>query len=394
MRKLILILLSFVALVNVSCERRELVEISNTHYVRVYIKEDIKNVTMGFHENAEVRPKYKSPDILRLLLFNPQTGMLKAERFLRTKKQDERGTYYEGYIVTEPGYYNLVAYNWGTEVCIVRNYADFNGAQVYTNEIATHLKTRLSSMAKTVVRSAMRKEMQKVMQKMQAAMMVTKADERSEDRIVYDPDHLFLANCGNVYVPYTDMLDTLKTPEGDHFVAESIVKSYYLEIPVKGIEYATSSVGLVSGMAGSAWLGTASMNEADPVAIYLELQPGGDNPSGLVKAKAGSDGEGQASPTTAVMYTTFNTFGRLPDAETGLSITFDFLTTHGGSHTQTVDITDEFTSQMAQENQWIVVGDDKTIELPDPPEYPSPETGGGFKPDIGGWEDVETDIIM
>ena len=68
MRRLALILLSLIALVNLSCERRELVELSNTHYVRVYIKEDIKNVTTGFHPNAQNRPAYNQPDILRLLL--------------------------------------------------------------------------------------------------------------------------------------------------------------------------------------------------------------------------------------------------------------------------------------------------------------------------------------
>ena len=161
MRRLTLILLSIVALMNISCQRRELVELSNTHYVRVYIKEDIKNVTTGFHPNAENRPGYKSPDILRLLLADQQTGKVKAERFLREKKQDERGTYYEGYIVADPGRYDLVAYNFDTEVCIVRNYNDFNQAKVYTNEIATHIRGRVSKNAMKVVQKSMQKAMQR-----------------------------------------------------------------------------------------------------------------------------------------------------------------------------------------------------------------------------------------
>ena len=155
MKRLTLILLSLVALVNISCERRELVELSNTHYVRVYIDENIKNVTTGFHENAVNRPAYQSPDILRVLLADPQTGKLKAERFLRVKKEDERGTYYEGYIVAYPGRYNLIAYNFDTEVCIVRNYSDFNQSMVYTNEIATHLRTRVSMNAMKIEQKAM-----------------------------------------------------------------------------------------------------------------------------------------------------------------------------------------------------------------------------------------------
>ena len=386
MRRLSLILLSLIALLNISCERRELVELSNTHYVRVYIKEDIKNVTTGFHPNAERRPHYESPDLLRLLLSDPETGRLKAERFLRTKKSDDRGTYYEGYIVCDPGRYNLIAYNFDTEVCIVRNYNNYNTSKVYTNEIATHLKTRITNNAKRAVQKQMQKVIQKVMYNM--SVQGTKAGEDELGRIVYDPDHFFLANCGQVYVPYSDELDTLRTPQNDFFTAESIVKSYYVQVPVKGIDYATSSVGLVSGMSGSAWLGKAEMDENDPVTLYLELQPGEDNAAGLVKTKDGA-AEGEAE---AVMYTTFSTFGKIPDKESGLSITFDFLTTHGGSYTQTIDITDEFYTPEAQEKHWILI--DEVVELPEAPEYPNPGTGGGFKPNVGEWEDVETDIIM
>ena len=385
MRRLMLILLSLMALVNISCERRELVELSNTHYVRVYIKEDIKNVTQGFHPNAQNRPAYKQPDILRLLLADPQTGKVKAERFLRTKKEDERGTYYEGYIVVYPGRYDLIAYNFDTEVCIVRNYNDFNKSQVYTNEIATYLRSRVSKNAMKVVQRAMQKEMYRVAQKLalKGQSKVTRAGEDiTEERIVYDPDHFFLASCGDVYVPYTDELDTLTTANKDYFTAESVVKSYFIQVPVKNIDYATSSLGLVSGLAGSVKLGTGEINDEDPVTVYLELRPGENAATGISKGE---------SEETAVMYTTFNTFGKLPESENGLTITFDFLTTHGGSHTQTIDITDEFNSAQANENQWILV--EEVIELPKPVPNPN-NSGGGFKPSVNDWEDVNAEIII
>lgn len=386
MRRLALILLSLIALVNLSCERRELVELSNTHYVRVYIKEDIKNVTTGFHPNAQNRPVYNQPDILRLLLADPETGKLKAERFLRTKKEDERGTYYEGYIVVYPGRYNLIAYNFDTEVCIVRNYSNFNKSEVYTNEIATYLRSRVSKNAMKVVQKNMQREMYRVAQKLalKGQQKMTRAGEDvTEERIVYDPDHFFLANCGDIYVPYTDELDTLRTPDNDYFTAESVVKSYYIQVPVKNIDYATSSLGLVSGLAGSVKLGTAEINDEDPVTVYLELRPGENAASGI-SSKTGTD-------DVAVMYTTFNTFGKLPESDNGLTITFDFLTTHGGSHTQTLDITDEFNSAQAQDQQWILV--EEVIELPKPTPNPN-NSGGGFKPSVTEWEDVNAEIII
>ena len=45
----------------VSCEKRPLMEISNTHYVRVYVDETILNVTTGFYNDAYNRPNYGSP---------------------------------------------------------------------------------------------------------------------------------------------------------------------------------------------------------------------------------------------------------------------------------------------------------------------------------------------
>ena len=138
-----------------------------------------------------------------------------------------------------------MAYNFDTEVCIVRNYNDFNKSYVYTNEIATHVRARVSKNAMKVVQKNMQREMYRVAQKLalKGQQKVTKAGEDvTEERIVYDPDHFFLANCGDIYVPYTDELDTLTTPDHDYFTAESVVKSYYIQVPVKNIDYATSSL--------------------------------------------------------------------------------------------------------------------------------------------------------
>ena len=90
------------------------------------------------------------------------------------------------------------------------------------------------------------------------------------------------------------------------------------------------------------------------------------------------------------MYTTFSTFGRLTDPETSFSLTFDFQILGGGVFTQTVDITKEFNSQLAKEKQWIILGMDKMIVVPDP----KPGGGGGFMPSVGEWEDVKTEIII
>ena len=74
---------------------------SNTHYVRVYVNESIQNVTTGFYNEGYTRPEYKSPDVLRVFLADPQTGRVKAERFLRNNDRDENGLYYDGIRLTK-----------------------------------------------------------------------------------------------------------------------------------------------------------------------------------------------------------------------------------------------------------------------------------------------------
>lgn len=363
MRRVLHILAVLVALaLSVSCERRPLMELSNTHYVRVYVDEDIKNVTTGFYNDAHNRPDYKSPDVLRVSLSDPETGTVKAERFLRDKGEDEKGTYYEGYVIAEPGEYRLFAYNFDTESVVISDASNHSQAKAYTNEIASHLMTRIPSRASKSDQQS--------------------AGTKAPESIVYDPDHLFLANCGDLLVPYVEDVDTLKTRDGEHFSANTVVTSYYLQVKVKGMQYVSSSVALLTGMSGSVWLSDGSMDKEHEVTVYFEMAAGGENSASGISSKASSD--------EVLIYTTFNTFGKLPDAANNLEITFDFLTVYGKPYSATFDITDEFQTPEAIEHHWLLL--DQTIEIPEPPE--GSDSGGGFTPSVDDWSDVETDIVM
>jgi len=354
MRRLINIL-ALCLLVLSSCERRPLLELSNTHYVRVYIDENIRNVTHGFYNEAHNRPHYESPDVLRITLADPETGLTKAERFLRNSGVDEQGLYYDGYIIADPGEYTLMAYNFDTESTIINGINSHEDMKAYTNEIASHLKTKIPSRA-------------------------TKTPDAKPESIVYDPDHLFATHCGQVTIHHSEDLDTLRTPEGTHFKASSLVKSYYLQVRVKGIKYASSSVGLLTGMAGSAWVKDGRMDEGHNVTVYFEMMPG-ENPSAGIT---------RSDDDTALIYTTFGTFGKLPDADNELEITFDFLTVYGKPYSETINITDVFNTPEAKEHQWLLL--DHVITIPEPP--PSSGSSGGFQPSVDEWSDVESDIVI
>lgn len=346
MRRLAAFLPVLLCVLLAGCERRPLVELTDLHYVRVYIDEELKNVTMGFYNENHARPEYESPDVLRVTLSDPTTDRVVAERYLRDRGSDERGNYYEGYISVKPGRYNLLAYNFGTTSSILRNEYTYAGAEAYTNEIASHLLNNLPSRG-----------------------------SRGDERIVYDPDHLIVARCKGVNVPLRSYIDTLRTASGDYFTGQSIVKSYYLQIRVKGIQWVSSAVSLLTGIAGSARLHDGGVNEDDPVTLYFEMRRS-DDPS--------------RTDDTAVIYTTFGMFGRLPDADNKLEVSFDFLTRDGRALSHEFDITSKFDEPDAVEHQWLLLDDE--IEIPEPPEEPG--SGGGFEPGVDDWEDVNSDIII
>ena len=348
MKRIVHILLLAIIFIASACERRPLVELSNTHYVRVYIDEEIKNMTCGFYSEDRLHPGYKTPDIIRVILADPVSGQARAERFLRNKGEDSKGTYYDGYIVADPGHYCLLAYNFDTESTIISEINNQKKAKASTSEIAPHLRSTIPSRAKK---------------------NITSKTEPDYEKIVYDPDHLFASSCGEVYIPYVDYVDTLRTPEGDHFHSKSIVKSYYLQVRVKGLEFSTSSVGLMTGMSGSSWLTSGLMDESDPVTVYFNMVH-------------------EENTEEAIIYTTFSTFGKIPDLTNELEITFDFPTIYGEPYSETLDISDIFLTKEAKENQWLLL--DHVIEIPEPPEI----RDEGFKPGLDDWSDVESDIII
>lgn len=330
-------------LLTTRCERRPLVDAGNTHYVRVYIDEEIKNVTTGFYNPSLVKPDYATPEMFRVALYDLTTGQIAAERYLRNRHTDARGVYYDGYIVAEPGNYRLLTYNFGAETTIIDQSHLYHEAVARTNEISTVLRHSLS------VRAG-----------------------GDEERIVYGPDHLFMDRHSGVSIAPREDVDTLYNAAGDHFTAQSIVLSYYLQVRVKGAQWISSAAGLITGMAGSATLNDGQAREEDPVTVYFEMHRGG------------------LDTNEPFIYTTFHTFGKLPDVNNELSITFDVRTTDGRALTTTIDITDKFSEPDAIEHQWILL--DQVLNIPEPEE---PEgSGDGFAPGVDDWEDIETDIII
>jgi hypothetical protein len=342
-----------------SCEHRPLVELNEIHYVRIYLDEHLRNVNFGFYDETKEKPEYKTPEVMRVALFDPSDGSLQSERYIREVGHDEKGTYIHGYISAKPGTYNLVAYNFDTGTLKVRNDRWYTGMEAYTTVVSDNIREKLES-----ARSSKDDE---------EAEEIAPAQEIKEE-ILYEPEHFFVNTSEWVNVELTDKADTLKTAEGEDFVATSLVKTYYMQVNVKGVEYATSASALITGMAGSVTVYNGEHNRDNPASIYFTMKND-------AVVRRNSDG-------VATAYANFNTFGKLKDVEGYIYITFQFNTVWGTVQTETIRVTDMFETPQVKEQQWIII--DKVIEIV-PPEEGS---GGATSPGVNDWNEVQGDITI
>ena len=334
----------------VSCEHRELLDPNYSHYVRIYLDEDIKNVTCGFYDPDLERPEYKAPEVFRAMLASPETGEIVSERYLSNSGSDEKGRYIEGYMVAPEGTYDFLAYQLGSNVTVVRDEDDFYGMRAYTRQINDRYMEYLP---------ATRKEL-------------------DESLIVNQPDHMFHSVHENVKVKRTVGPDTLRTASGDFFSAHSMVKSYYLQVRVTGFEYITTAVSLMSGMAGSVRM-TAheEFDQADSVHVFFGMK------------YTGRERLPKSSSTAATLYATFNTFGKIPDIKSIYSISFEFSLSDGSTQVEKIDITDMFDTPEVKDKQWILLEHEINIEPPS-----GADIGGGLSPGVEGWKDINAEIEM
>ena len=342
---------SFFIFLLTSCEHRELMDPNTGHYLRIYLDEEIKNVTCGFYDEKLEHPEYKRPKVMRVVLADHVSGRMVSERYFQNTGEDERGYYIDGYIGAEAGTYNLLVYNFGSSVTHIRNGQDFYNMQAYTNPISEFFLQYLP---------------------------VSRLEIEDED-ILNEPEHLFHVVGEPIVIPKTHKVDTLKNASGDWFEAHSVVKSYYLQLRIKGIEWVTSAVSLLSGMAGATVLHKHDgMVTESPVNIFFGMKY-----TGMQTVR---DGTG----STAVLYATFSTFGKVPDVDSELMLNFEFVRKDGTSHVEKIDITDEFYTQLAIEKQWILLEHEIQIT---PPEGGG-SGGGGLTPGVDKWEDLDVDVEL
>ena len=351
-----------------SCEHRPLVDLNVTtgKYVRIYINEQIKNVTYGFYAEDIVKPEFINPGVMRVVLCDRETGRMVSERYLQNYGRDERGYYLDCYIGAPVGEYRLMVYNFGTETTQVRNEGNCFGTEGYTNHISMQYYPKLPKPA------------------------TEPKPNYDQMNLLYEPDHLWTVADDNVLIKETNSPDTLWNSKHDYYTAETIVKSYYIQVKVKGAQWISNTSSLLTGVAGSKLVYKNEMVAEPPAILYFEMRERQRQPVMVPKKddKGNASGDGEMEETqSAIIYSTFNTWGKLPDVESVFKITFSFNTVGGGNQTETMDITHNFTTEEAINHQWIII--EKEIEIKEPE-----GGGGGFTPGVDEWEDEEHEIII
>ncbi len=327
-----------------SCVRRDLLDPDLSAELRVHlVTEGVNNVTCNIYNEALTPPRLTS-EKLRTIVYNAEGNSVLSQGFLSRKSYDERG--YE--VLSEPvaissGNYRLVSFNFDVVQTLIDQEGSFETIRASALEIPSNYYTRFG----------------------------TRADE--SERIYFQPDHLMVARDAELEI---ENHVEKKVIDLD---AHTVVDTYYLQIRITGAEHMAQQappVAYLSGLSPWNYIGENRREESVGSSVYIELQQSTD---------PRIEGENRD-----VICALVNTFGKIPDSESELTVTFSVLTRDGQIHQKVVDMRPIFEREEARLYHWLLI--DEVWEIPEPI-FPD-EPGGGFSPEVNDWEDVEDTIAI
>jgi hypothetical protein len=297
-----------------SCKRRPLTTADYKVIVNIEIEEDIVNYKMP-HQ----------PSLMRCIFYDSHTGAFVTQAFLPSTG---------GQVNLIPSReYDVLVYNFDTESTWINEENSFNKIFASTSVIPTSFLTKLRS------RSA--------------------ASEK--EKIVYDPDHLYVGRLNDVFVP-------ARSVDADPLVldikCETVVESWILEVrSVTGVENIGSVAAVITGLAESNKIAFDELS-TNFVSVYFDNQVIDEN--GLLTAR-------------------FNTFGANPLSGTTQVLSLVFIDIAGNGRVFNIDVSDQFIDNPEQ-----IIRINTEIDIP----KPITAGDGGFAPEVDEWNDVNTEIII
>ena len=340
MRRRLVILALAVLTVLTGCVRRDL------EYGSVNLNLRLK-INLNVRVNTEIQ-ELPSPEMMRVMFFDPETFDLVTESYLPPTG---------GRISLPPGKYKFIGYNFDTEATLLRNDRNYYTIEAYTNEVSSALKSSIINSLRDG-RSATKGGTNE--DAWEAAL--TKVQESS---IIYEPDHLFVSH---------QDIEVLNIAEDQTIEAnaETIIETWKISVRIKNEQYMASARALLTGQSASNFIGLPKEEGKTDTDVVL-----------MFDMKAGTD-----DYENDIVVGQFNTFGKNPAVESRLWLTIILKTVGGETVEWHRDITDEFQTQTAIEDQTIYI--EEEIEVPQPVNPGG--GGGGFQPGVEDWDEENVPI--
>ena len=362
-----ILLAACVLLTAAACQLRPLEDPSEV--VRIKVDVNVKAVT---NVNANIRNSVHiygtnvslweekleqlRPELMRVLVYDPDTDKLLAQSFISAMETGDNGdTIFSGNLGISYGNYNFLVYNFDTPTTQVTAENTESGIIAYTSEISSSTRRML---------------------------LGTKAEEPKEDNgyagmsIRYEPEHLMVGNERNIRISPHDTLVIIRTE------ATTVVDTYYLQVRVRGLQFASSATAVISGLSPSNRIGLNQRTVDEPSAVAFELKKARDTELG---------GDNQD-----ILFAVFNTFGKIEDVNSELVVTFNVYDTAGNLLQYKANMDQVFKSELAINSTWLIIDDSVlVIDIPEPaPDPDQPGTSGGFQPQVDDWEEETGEIVL
>ena len=336
-----------------SCERRPLVDPTSSVSIRVQVNiKAIANVTTEIY-NERIPVPDLTTSSMRVMIYDPETKSRIGESIISGRTVDNEGNQVlSGNLNISYGRYDLLVYNeFDTPKTKVSNTGNENSIIAYTDDISAEARLRYG-------------------------LVESKADDDevhdlSTIEIKEEPDHLVVAREQDLYVSPHDTVVVIKT------TARTIVDSYYIQIHVEGMKYASSASAVISGLSPSNRFGLGLRTIDPPTAVCFALNKSVD--------------VNIAGENKDVLCAVFNTFGKIEDATSNLYVTFNVIDTSGKIQKKEVNLDQIFKTEDAIKRHWLLVDETWTLENP---EQPPVNPGGGFQPVVDEWEHEEGNITL
>ena len=345
-----------------ACQRRPLEDPNEV--VKIAIKVNVKSV---INVNANIRSSIKlynsnttlwepkisqlDPKMMRVLVYDPSSERLLTQSFISATTSDEDGQkVFAGNLGISHGDYNFLVYNFDTPTTQVSYENNEESILAYTDEISHAQKARLLGFTKA-----------------------GDADPYAGTSIHYEPEHLLVANKKNVRISPHDTVVVVET------VASSIIDTYYLQIRVKGLQFASEATAVITGLSPSNHIGN-NIRTMDPTAaVVFDLHKGYDE---------SLDGENKD-----VLCAVFNTFGKIENITSDLHVTFNVVDTAGNLLQYNANLDTVFDSELAHLYHWLII-EDAIIDIPDPENGQQNTGNGGFQPTVDDWQEEHGEIAL